>query len=105
MSLALTRKELIRPQNLIDGKWIDAADSARFPVTNPATGEVTGEVALGSVEDAQAVIAAAAAAFPAWRDTSLAKRTQIMAAWAAFATTKPPAKVVSFNREARAAVG
>ena len=41
------------------------------PVTNPATGEATGEVALASVEDARAVIDAAAAAFPAWRDTSL----------------------------------
>jgi len=51
------------------------------PVTNPATGEVTGEVALGSVEDARAVIDAAAAAFPAWRDTSLAKRTQILFAF------------------------
>ncbi|TPG37265.1 CoA-acylating methylmalonate-semialdehyde dehydrogenase [Mycolicibacterium hodleri] len=48
------------------------------PVTNPATGEVTGEVALGSVEDARAVVDAAAAAFPAWRDTSLAKRTQVL---------------------------
>ncbi|MDT7795671.1 MAG: malonate-semialdehyde dehydrogenase (acetylating) / methylmalonate-semialdehyde dehydrogenase, partial [Mycobacterium sp.] len=48
------------------------------PVTNPATGEVTGQVALASVEDARAVIDAAAAAFPAWRDTSLAKRTQIL---------------------------
>ncbi|PQP23366.1 aldehyde dehydrogenase family protein, partial [Rhodococcus opacus] len=49
------------------------ADTA--PVTNPATGAVTGQVALASVEDARAVIDAAAAAFPAWRDTSLAKRT------------------------------
>jgi malonate-semialdehyde dehydrogenase (acetylating)/methylmalonate-semialdehyde dehydrogenase len=48
------------------------------PVTNPATGEVTGALALASVEDARAVIDAAAAAFPAWRDTSLAKRTQIL---------------------------
>ena len=47
-------------------------------MTNPATGEVTGQVALGSVEDARAVIDAAAAAFPAWRDTSLAKRTAIL---------------------------
>jgi malonate-semialdehyde dehydrogenase (acetylating)/methylmalonate-semialdehyde dehydrogenase len=52
--------------------------SATAPVTNPATGEVTGEVSLASVADAQAVIDAAAAAFPAWRDTSLAKRTQIL---------------------------
>ncbi|MFD7008708.1 methylmalonate-semialdehyde dehydrogenase (CoA acylating), partial [Rhodococcus jostii] len=39
------------------------ADTA--PVTNPATGAVTGQVALASVEDARAVIDAAAAAFPA----------------------------------------
>ena len=36
------------------------------------------QVALASVEDARAVIDAAAAAFPAWRDTSLAKRTQVL---------------------------
>ncbi|WP_370181344.1 CoA-acylating methylmalonate-semialdehyde dehydrogenase [Rhodococcus wratislaviensis] len=48
------------------------------PVTNPATGAVTGQVALASVEDARAVIDAAAAAFPAWRDTSLAKRSSIV---------------------------
>ena len=52
--------------------------AATAPVTNPATGEVTGQVALGSVEDARAVIDAAAAAFPAWRDTSLAKRTAVL---------------------------
>jgi malonate-semialdehyde dehydrogenase (acetylating) / methylmalonate-semialdehyde dehydrogenase len=51
------------------------------PVTNPATGEVTGQVALASVADARAVIDAAAAAFPSWRDTSLAKRTQILFAF------------------------
>lgn len=51
------------------------------PVTNPATGVVSGQVALGSVEDAREVIAAAAAAFPAWRDASLAKRTQVLFAF------------------------
>jgi malonate-semialdehyde dehydrogenase (acetylating)/methylmalonate-semialdehyde dehydrogenase len=48
------------------------------PVTNPATGVITGQVALASVADARAVIDAAAAAFPAWRDASLAKRTQVL---------------------------
>jgi malonate-semialdehyde dehydrogenase (acetylating) / methylmalonate-semialdehyde dehydrogenase len=54
------------------------ASTATAPVTNPATGVVTGEVALATVEDSRTVIDAAAAAFPAWRDTSLAKRTQIL---------------------------
>jgi malonate-semialdehyde dehydrogenase (acetylating)/methylmalonate-semialdehyde dehydrogenase len=62
----------------INNKAYSGTSGATAPVTNPATGEVTGEVALGSVQDARAVIDAAAAAFPAWRDTSLAKRTQIL---------------------------
>lgn len=44
------------------------------PVTNPATGETTGDVLLASVDETQAGIDAAAAAFPDWRDTSLARR-------------------------------
>ena len=62
----------------LDNKAYPGNSGATAPVTNPATGEVTGQVALGSVEDARAVIDAAAAAFPAWRDTSLAKRTAIL---------------------------
>src|SRR6476660_4719301 len=65
----------------INNKAYPGTSGNTAPVTNPATGEVTGEVALGSVEDARAVIDAAAAAFPAWRDTSLAKRTQILFAF------------------------
>jgi malonate-semialdehyde dehydrogenase (acetylating)/methylmalonate-semialdehyde dehydrogenase len=52
--------------------------TATATVTNPATGAVNGDVALATVEDARAVIGAAAAAFPAWRDTSLSTRTQIL---------------------------
>src|SRR3954470_15451969 len=62
----------------IDNKPYAGSSGATAPVTDPATGAVTGEVALGSVEDARAVIDAAAAAFPAWRDTSLTKRTAIL---------------------------
>ena len=47
-------------------------------VTNPATGEVTAHLPLASEEDAGEVISAAKAAFPAWRDTSLATRTKIL---------------------------
>ncbi len=65
----------------INNKAYPGSGGNTSPVTNPATGEVTGEVALGNVEDACAVIDAAAAAFPAWRDTSLAKRTQILFAF------------------------
>ena len=45
---------------------------------DPATGKVTKQVALASEEDAEAVIAAAAAAAPAWGNLSLARRTQVL---------------------------
>ncbi|MCG7593771.1 CoA-acylating methylmalonate-semialdehyde dehydrogenase [Mycobacterium sp. PSTR-4-N] len=62
----------------VNGEVFEGASGASAPVTNPATGQVTGQVALASEDDARVVIDAAAAAFPAWRDTSLAKRTQVL---------------------------
>lgn len=62
----------------VDNEVFTGSSGATAPVTNPATGEVTGQVALATVEDARAVIDAAAAAFPEWRDTSLAKRTAVL---------------------------
>ena len=47
-------------------------------VYDPATGRRTKTVAFATRADADAVIAAAAEAFPQWRDLSLARRTQIM---------------------------
>src|SRR4051794_33566676 len=64
-----------------DNKPFAGSSTDTAPVTNPATGEVTGQVALASVEDARVVIDAAAEAFPAWRDISLARRTQILFAF------------------------
>ena len=66
--------------------WINGATvegtSGRFgDVTNPATGEVTSSVSFASTDDVAAAVAAAKAAFPAWRDTSLARRTQVMFAF------------------------
>src|SRR5690606_433044 len=45
---------------------------------NPATGEVSGTVDMGTAAQADAAVAAAREAFPAWRDTSLAKRAQVL---------------------------
>ena len=64
-----------------DGKPFAGSSDRTSPVTNPATGVVTADLALADVADARTVIDAAAAAYPAWRDTSLAKRTQILFAF------------------------
>jgi len=62
----------------IDNKSFAGSSQDTAPVTNPATGAVIGQVALAATEDARAAINSASAAFPAWRDTSLAKRTEIL---------------------------
>ncbi|PJJ62235.1 CoA-acylating methylmalonate-semialdehyde dehydrogenase [Compostimonas suwonensis] len=66
--------------------WVSGAgfigESERTaPVYNPAEGVVAREVRLASAADVAAAVAAARAAFPAWADTSLAKRQQIMFAF------------------------
>jgi len=57
---------------------IDVADDNRpEPVFNPATGELTKHVAMASKATVEDAIAAAEAAYPAWRDTPPAKRARI----------------------------
>ncbi|MGO3021915.1 MAG: CoA-acylating methylmalonate-semialdehyde dehydrogenase [Brevibacterium sp.] len=63
----------------INGQTVTADTDTRLgEITNPATGVVSGQVALGSKATVESAIAAASAAFPAWRDTSLAKRTAVL---------------------------
>jgi malonate-semialdehyde dehydrogenase (acetylating)/methylmalonate-semialdehyde dehydrogenase len=50
-------------------------------VHNPATGAVTAHVVSGSPEDVDAAVAAAKAAFPAWSQASLGKRTAVLFAF------------------------
>ena len=63
--------------------WIDGAQSASHsgrtaPVYDPALGVVTKQVAMADRAEIDAAVASARAAFPAWRDTSLAKRQTIL---------------------------
>jgi malonate-semialdehyde dehydrogenase (acetylating)/methylmalonate-semialdehyde dehydrogenase len=47
-------------------------------VTNPATGAVTGQVALANAADVGRAVAAAQAAFPAWADAPPLRRARVM---------------------------
>ena len=67
-----------RVTHLINGQIADGTDDRFQDVFNPATGEVTKQVALASKSTVEEAIAAAQKAFPAWRNTSPAKRAQVM---------------------------
>ena len=62
----------------IGGNHVAGSGARSADVTDPATGEVTAHVPLASLAEVDAAVSSAAAAFPGWRDTSLAKRTQVM---------------------------
>ena len=62
----------------IDGARREGASGRTADVTDPATGEVTGQVALASTDEVDAAVAAATTAFPGWRDTSLTRRSAVL---------------------------
>ena len=72
---------LLRTQAYVDGTWRDADSGARFPVDNPASGEVLAEVADLDGADARAAIEAAHRALPAWRARTAKERAGLMRRW------------------------
>jgi malonate-semialdehyde dehydrogenase (acetylating) / methylmalonate-semialdehyde dehydrogenase len=73
-----TRSEPSRIRHWIGGRLVDGTSDRQGDVFDPATGHVTKHVDFASSGDVDAAVAAARAAFPAWRATSLSKRTDIM---------------------------
>ncbi|WP_329198719.1 MULTISPECIES: gamma-aminobutyraldehyde dehydrogenase [unclassified Streptomyces] len=70
--------ELRRLRNYIGGEFKDAADGRTTDVVNPATGEVYATAPLSGQADVDAAMAAAAAAFPGWRDTTPSERQKAL---------------------------
>jgi betaine-aldehyde dehydrogenase len=61
-------------QNFIGGEFVDAADGATDPVTNPATGDQISEMPLSTEEDVNRAVAAARGAFAGWAATTPGER-------------------------------
>jgi malonate-semialdehyde dehydrogenase (acetylating) / methylmalonate-semialdehyde dehydrogenase len=72
------REGLTRITHWIGGKAVDGTSGRTGPVFDPALGQQTGKVDLATTEEVGAAVAAAKAAFPAWRATSLAKRAELL---------------------------
>jgi len=77
--LLLKDPSLLKTDALINGQWV--AGSSRFDVLDPATGAKLADVAnLGPAQATQA-IAAADAAWPAWRNKTGKERSIILRKW------------------------
>lgn len=72
---------MIRKQYCVNGEWKDSKTEKWMKVTDSSTGEVIAEVPCCTVDEVEEAIASAAAAFPAWSQMSISKRTQMMFKW------------------------
>lgn len=70
--------EVRRLRNYINGEFRDAADGRTIDVVSPVTEEVYATSPLSGQADVDAAMEAAAAAFPAWRDTTPAERQKAL---------------------------
>jgi len=62
---------------LIDGEFVQSATTQWRDVINPATQQVLARVPLASADEVARAVAAAKAAFPAWRKTPIGTRARI----------------------------
>lgn len=67
-----------RLKAFINGEFIDSKTEKWTELHNPSTGELTGYAPCCTVEEVEAAVQAAKAAFPAWKATPVIKRAQIM---------------------------
>ncbi len=65
----------------IDGAWVEATGGGTIEVNNPADGSILGTVPAMGKDDTRRAIAAADAAWPAWRAMTGKERAVIMRKW------------------------
>jgi len=68
-------------RDFVGGKWVESRATSHVDVFNPATGAVIAKTPLGTRADVDAAVAAAKAAFPAWKATPVAERARAMFAF------------------------
>lgn len=62
----------------VNNEWLESATAKYMPVMNPSLGEQIAEAPCCTQSEVDAAVKAAAAAFPAWSDTPIPQRIQLM---------------------------
>ncbi|QQO16761.1 NAD-dependent succinate-semialdehyde dehydrogenase [Bradyrhizobium diazoefficiens] len=83
MTIASQLKDpsLLAERCFVGGGWIDADGEATFPVDNPATGAIIGNVPQCGARETGAAIAAAEQAFQVWRKKTAGERGELLERW------------------------
>ena len=64
-----------RLSNFVGGAYVETRSGVTSELVDPSTGEVNAEAPVSGAEDVDAAVAAAAAAFPGWRDATPSERS------------------------------
>ena len=67
-----------RLKYLVGGEWKESTTDEWYPITNSSTGDVMAEAPRCTPAEVDEAVAAAHAAYPAWRDTPITERVQVM---------------------------
>jgi succinate-semialdehyde dehydrogenase/glutarate-semialdehyde dehydrogenase len=79
--MELKDAKLLRERAFIAGDWSSADNGATFAVRNPASGEIIANIPDMGVVETRRAIAAADAAWPAWRALTAKQRAATMRRW------------------------
>lgn len=69
---------IVKDSFYINGQWIKATSSETIAVTTSGTGEIYATIPVGTVDEANRAVEAAAAAFTAWTNTSPKERGEFL---------------------------
>lgn len=72
---------MLRDKAFVNGKWVAAGSGRVFGVFNPATGERIADIPDMNASDAEKAVAAAKAAFPAWKNMTAKERGKYLLRW------------------------
>ena len=70
--------EIKRLKYCVNNQWLSSATDKYMPVMNPSLGVQIAEAPCCTQSEVDAAVKAAAAAFPAWSDTPIPQRIQLM---------------------------
>ena len=97
--LAAASRRIHTSHFYINGEWYDPKSPDALDVINPATGDPITKLALGSVDDVDAAVAAARTAFPSWSSTSKVERLELLRRLATLYQERAPEMAVAISEE------
>ena len=81
MNLEVLKHQAVKTERLrylVDNEWRTSKTAKYMPVMDPSTGKQIAEAPCCTQEEVDSAVAAAARAFPGWRDTPIPTRIQLM---------------------------